>query len=230
MNARLFNSLTEGDFGNGLHLCQSLVEGDFWTRRQGCYAVYRGSGQIDNIDYERILATKTTKGPLNLPAHIEHERSTDYYYAVRYACGTGQQELGTLAVVRLSLDGDGRQRAPQPNQVCDLYAEAVNDGKIRIGWWYWPLGQRVQPDHFSVFGDGGSGSIDYETPLATFEYQGAGFYSYLSEAGNDQQTYRFSVRAVAAGDSDDGSTAYVATVVDLSGPAGIEGLSSDVKL
>jgi len=54
MNAKFYNSLTEGDFGNGLPLCQSLLEGDFWPRPGGCHIVYRG--QDGRMDYDNVQA------------------------------------------------------------------------------------------------------------------------------------------------------------------------------
>jgi len=230
MDAQFFHSLTEGDFGNGVHLCQSLLEGDFWTRSQGCYSVYRGKDQIGSIDYGHILATRTGKGQLSLPTYVSHENDSDYYYSVRCASGSGKEEQGTMAMVRLSLDKGGKRRVNRPNKVRGLTAQAVSEGKVRLGWWYWPLGQEVAPDRFSIFGDNGSGTIDYNRPLGEVAYSGGHFYSYLSPAGEDQQTCRFSVRAVAAGGGDDGNLVYVAAVVDLSGPAGIKSLSSGVCL
>jgi hypothetical protein len=232
MEPLLCDSLTEGDFGNGLPLCASWLEGDFWSRNQGGYNVYRGEGHIDNIDFGRIVATCTSKGLLSLPDHIGHQAGRDYFYAVRCVSGTGKQEKGTMAVVRLSLDDQGDRCPKRPNCVRDLTAGPAAGGKIRVCWWYWPLGQEARPSHFAVFGDGGTGVIDYESSLAEIDYRGAGFYSYLSSPGDDRQQYRFGVRAVAslAGCGDCGNRTFVEAVVDLSGPDGIEGLAGNVKL
>ena len=230
MDPLFCNSLTDGDFGNGFPLRQSLVEGDFWTRRLGCYSVYCGVGNIDDIDYSNIVATCTSAGSLTLPGYISHSVDTDYYYAVRRASVTGQQERGTMAVVKLSLDDEGNQRANRPNCVRNLRAEAVSGGKIRLYWWYQPLGQKAVPDHFDVFGDNGTGTIDYESVLARIDYQGVRFYSYLSQSGDDGKCYRFSVRGVDADGVGDGNCAYVEAVVDLRGPDEVEGVASDVEL
>ena len=230
MDPTFNNFLTFGQFGNGLQLQQVLLWGQFWTRLQGCYNVYRGYDHINNIDYDRIIATGKSKGSLVLPTTVSHEANTDYYYSVRRASCSGKEEKGTLAIVRLSLDIDGKVRPARPNCVSSLCAQAVGDSKIRIGWWYWPIGQQVAPSHFAIYGDGGSGAIDYENVLGQVAYAGMRFYSYTSSAGDNNKTYRFSVRSVGSDGSDDSNRLFVEAVVDLSGPDGIEGIADSVGL
>jgi len=230
MNPAFNNFLTFGQFGNGFQLQQSLLWGQFWTRSQGCCNVYRGFDHINNIDYGRIIATGSSKCTLTLPTTVSHEADTDYYYAVRRASYSGKEEKGTLAVVRLRLDINGKVCPARPNCVSGLCAHAVADGKIQLGWWYWPIGQQIAPSYFTVYGDEGVGAIDYENPLGQVDYAGIRFYSYTSSAGNNNKTYRFSVRAVGSNGSDDGNRLFVEAVVDLSAPDGIEGLTGNVGL
>ena len=228
MKATFYNSLVEGDFGEGLLLCQSLVEGDFWSRCLGCCTIHRGQGHIDDVDYSRIIAVGSTTGSVTLPGHITHQVDTDYFYAARRVSPTGKSERGTMAVVRLSLDEQGEQRVARANRVCNLVAEAAEQGKIRLKWWYWSLGQSERCDHFAVYGDNGTGSIDYENVLAEIEYRGEHCYSYLSEAGDDGKRYQFSVRSVTEDGSDDGNRRAVSAAVDLTGPGGIEDIICEV--
>ena len=230
MDAKFFNSLSEGDFGNGFALGQGLLEGDFWPRRQGCYNVYRGRDHIDNIDAEHIVATTSQKGVLAVPDYLDHDAAANYYYAVRCASGTGKEEQGTTATALLSLDESGDQRLGRPNCVTGLCAQAAAEGKTRLSWWYWPLRQQVEPDHFAVFGNGGSGDIDFAVELGQIAYTGEYFYSYLTSSGEDGQICRFAVRAVSAAGSDDGNCASIAIGVDRGGPDGIEGLEGKCSL
>ena len=162
MDLSFFNGLTEGDFGNALPLCASLAEGDFWTRRSGCHVVYRGKGSIANIDFERIVIATTNKGLLTLPDYITHEASNDYYYAVRRISQTGKQEKGTAAIVRLALDDKGKRKSNRPNKVRQLKAEAAHEMRIRLCWFYWPMGAEAIPGHFAVYDVKATGRIDYE--------------------------------------------------------------------
>ena len=221
MDLSFFNGLTEGDFGNVLPLCTSLVEGDFWTRRLGCHAVYRGKGSIANIDFERIVIATTDVGLLTLPDYITHEPDNDYYYAVRRISQTGKQEKGTVAIIRLALDGEGKRKGNRPNKVRQLKAEAAHEGRIRLCWFYWPMGAEAVPDHFAVYGDNATGTVNYENSLCEIPYKsGCYFYQFLSEPGSHGQRLRFSVRAVS-GEQNDGNKAFVEMVVNTSGPPGV---------
>ncbi|MFC1783407.1 hypothetical protein ACFL02_07455 [Planctomycetota bacterium] len=214
----------EGRFGTGRQLCLGLTWGKFWTLRHGCSNLYRGQGHIDNIDFEHILIVSDSKAKLDLGGDLTHEPDTDYFYAVRRVSGTGKQEQGTQAIVKLSLDENGQRRRSRPNYIRDLRAQPAAEGRIRLCWWYWPLGQQTEPDYFAVYGDGGSGNINYDQALAKVDYGRGNFYSYLSTPGIDGQTYRFSVRSVAKDEYDDGNRFFVETTVDLNGPASLEGV------
>lgn len=222
MDLSFFNGLTEGDFGNALPLRTSLVEGDFWTRRLGCHGVYRGKGNIANIDFERIVVATTNEGLLNLPDYITHEPGNDYYYAVRRISQTGKQEKGTVAIVRLALDDEGKRKGNRPNKVRQLRAEAAHEGRIRLCWFYWPMGAEAVPDYFAVYGDDATGTIDYENSLCEIPYKsGCYFYQFLSESAEHGQRLRFSVRAVNGEGQDDGNKAFVEAVVNSMGPPGV---------
>lgn len=217
MDASFFNSVTEGDFGNGFVLCQSLTEGDFWARTHGCHCVYRGCNRLDNIDYDHIVASCSETGLLNLPSYLTHEVNADYYYALRRSSSTGKQEKGTAAVVCLSLDANGERQAAQPNMVLGLQARDIRDGKVGLSWWYWPIGQAAEPVSFAVFSDNGSGVIDYENPLLLVSHTGGYCYNAAVSVG-DIAMRRFSVRSIATDGTHDGNCAFVTITADLVGP------------
>jgi len=62
-----------------------------------------------------------------------------------------------------------------------------------LSWCYCPLGQKKGPMCFKIYGDIGSGQINYENSIETIEYEGRGLYCYQSnqlQAGR----YKFAVR------------------------------------
>ncbi len=222
MDLSFFNGLTEGDFGNVLPLRTSLVEGDFWARRLGCHAVYRGKGNIANVDFERIVIATTNEGLLTLPDYITHEPGNDYYYAVRRISQTGKQEKGTTAIVRLALNDEGKRKGNRPNKIRQLKAETAHEMRIRLCWFYWPMGAEAVPDHFAVYGDNETGTIDYENSLCEIPYKfGCYFYQFMSGSAEHGQRLRFSVRAVNGEGQDDGNKAFVEAVVNSMGPPGV---------
>ena len=89
------------------------------------------------------------------------------------------------------------------------------------------MGQEVEPGSFKVYGDNGSGEIDYEQEVAEVDYGGSRLYSYVSSAGVDGKVYRFSVRAVGGDGVDDGSMAYAEARVDMSGPESLDRLMGE---
>ncbi len=68
MDAHFYQSLTEGDFGDGPALLMSLGEGDFWPRRRECVCLYRGIGHPEAIAHHRIVAVKEGTGAVTIPA------------------------------------------------------------------------------------------------------------------------------------------------------------------
>ncbi|MBN1765245.1 MAG: hypothetical protein JW860_08315 [Sedimentisphaerales bacterium] len=228
MDAHLYNSLTEGDFGNGFYLCQELVEGDFWSRRLGCYCVYRGMDYRDDIDYEHIVAATDRSGEFCLPDAIHHQVETDYFYGLRRCSATGRQEQGTMAEVTLSLDAAGRRRAGRCNPVQFLTARVENGRHVRLYWWYSPPGQEVEPDRFGVFGDDGSGLIDYGQAPGTMDYKGQGWYSWVSEAQAEDGRYRYSVCTITAQGVNDGNRGYVEITIGTHNFTGIVSLDCGV--
>lgn len=196
----------------------------------GCFTLHRGVGSAEAIDYERIEAAAYEVGPLATPSWLTHEAGMDTYYAVRRVSGSGKGERGTEAVVRLSLDATGQHRPARPNPVSRLQAAAEANGRIRLCWWYMPLGQEAVPDVFAVYSDAGTDEVDYNAAVGTVAYWGAGFYEYISETQEGGQAYRFSVRSVAADGTDDDSKAWAKVVADNSGPDSYNGVVGRVGL
>jgi len=219
MDEHLYHSLTEGDFGNGLFLRQSLAEGEFWTLPNGCVAVYRGEDSVAKIDYERIAAVGFSQGFLQLAASFKHAPDSETFYAARRISGTGKQEFNSGVLVRVALDAEGRIRQAKPNPVQRMWTRQIHGGRIRISWWYWPIGEEAKPAWFHVYGDDGSGQMDYENPMAQVNYNGRYFYFCETEPLEAGKTYQFSVRAVTEKGVDNGNAAVTEATVDLTGPA-----------
>ena len=227
MNRHFLTGLAEGDFGNGFILRQGLVEGDFWPRQRGCFNIYRGIDNSELVDFEHIIMVAEIKGLVRLPFHIQHKAATSYFYAVRACSGSGQEEQGTEAMVRLSLDETGRERLPKPNPAGNLSGQIIAEKRIRLCWWYWPLGEEASVDHFAVYGDGGNGVISYLQPVAIVPYRGPRIYSYDS-ASLSEGHYRFGVRSVTGAGIDDGNLRAIEISIGVTAPQGVMELCGGV--
>jgi hypothetical protein len=219
MDTHLYNSLTEGDFGNGLLLRQNLAEGEFWTLPNGCVAVYRGEDSVAKIDYERIAAVGFSQGLLQMAASFQHAPNSETFYAARRISGTGKQEFNSGVLVRVALDAEGKLRPAKPNRVQRMWARQIEGGRIRISWWFWPMGQEAAPVWFYIYHNNGNGQVDYENSVGKVKYNGKYFHFYETETLEEGKTYQFGVRAVTAAGVDDGNTAVVEATVDMTGPA-----------
>lgn len=74
---------------------------------------------------------------------------------------------------------------------------------------------------FKVYGDGGTGQVDYDNALAVIGYEGRRFYSFESDALGAGK-YLFAVRGEEAGGVGDGSAVQVGVGLVGEAAEGIE--------
>ncbi len=183
-----------GASANAFKLGTVLTGGWFWVRVSGCTLLYRGE-DISAIDFNNILAAGDIGAEqIQPPAYIHHDSSSVYFYVVRRVSNFGMAEQTFSAAVKVAIDDDGDLTSPKPNSIIELKAEQLADDKVRLIWFYCPLGQKSKPACFKIYYDAGTGQINYENPLATVKYAGRKFYSYISSSLNTG-TYLFAIKA-----------------------------------
>ena len=197
MDVKFFDSLFEGDSANGVKLCKGLTGGDFWAQIAGCQIIYRGQN-VEDADFENILAvTLVGNTQISLPDFLEHLNSSLYFYVLRRANLCGDEERTSFASAKMLLDENGDLAGPYCNCIFDSIAEQIEEEKIKLTWSYRPISQQAQISEFLIYYDGGSGTIDYENPLAQIEHSGPGFYSY--EVGSlSGDSYLFCIKATTS--------------------------------
>jgi hypothetical protein len=200
----LFNGMTSTAFKLGT----MLTHGWFWTRRRGCTAIYRGPS-VPEVDFNHILQVADSHSQeVVLPAHLSHPPGSTHCYLARRFNGCGHQERTTAAAVRVCIGPEGQLVRPAPNAVLGLQGRRVGGHRLRLTWFYSPLGQKAAPQEFRVYWDGGTGPMDLEHPLATVPYGGRRFYQWEAEPLGDGQ-YTFVVRACDANHVENISPAIV---------------------
>jgi hypothetical protein len=122
--------------------------------------------------------------------------------------------------VRVSINANGDLAAPRPNNIFAVSAEQLNGGKVELVWYYCPLDQEQALVRFMVYFDGGTGRVDYESPIATTDYTGRKFYSYQSDS-LDPGRYLFCIRAEGA-NAAKGACVQVSIGLDTNGPAEVD--------
>ena len=213
----LKEALFVGMTSNAFKLGTVLTCGWFWLRVSGCSVLYRGNSMYA-IDFTNILVVaEVDASEISPPNYVRHNNSSTCFYVIRRVNNCGDQEHTLSAVVRVSMDADGNLVKPWPNRIFEVRAEQVDGNRIELVWYYCPLGQRQKPVCFRVYGDGGTGQIDYENPVATIPYAGRRFYSYQSDLLNADK-YLFCIKAEGAGGTESVSSSQIRIQLDTDGP------------
>jgi len=225
MDVKFFDSLFEGDSANGVKLGMGLTGGDFWPRVGGCQNLYRGQdGNI--IDFENILAvTEIEEESITVPSFAQHQAGASYVYVLRRANCCGYEEHSFGAAVKVAFDDQGNLVEPGCNDVLSLAAKQIAGPRVRLMWYYFPIGQGAEPVSFNIYSDGGTGEIDYGSALGSVDYIGPRYYSF--ETGVlSEDSYKFCVRGLMRDGEENGDLATVRIQIRDLAPQGVEMLQA----
>jgi len=226
MDTKFFDSLYEGDSANGTKLCLGLTGGDFWARLAGCQNLYRGPN-AETIDFNTILATRDIEeDSITVPGFAGHQVLSSFVYVLRRANICGYEERTFRAVVKVAFDDEGNLIEPGCNDVFTLTARQVAGSKVRLVWYYFPIGQRAGPVGFNIYWDSGTGAIDYETALGNVDYTGPRYYGFETEVLIEDK-YQFCVRGIMENGKENESLGTVQIQIRNLIPQGIEILETD---
>jgi hypothetical protein len=179
------------------------------------YRIYSNQG-VGDVDYATPVASvgKTTfawtSAALAYPAtHI---------YAVRAFNSYGEEPNCDVRGV-LILNAGGLDATQRPNTPVGIQASASASGKVTLTWAYDPAGAGLVATSFKVYGDGGSGTVNYASAAATITAAGGpASYAWTSAALTHGTTYRWGVRARSTSGIEDGNSIAASAVADSSAP------------
>lgn len=188
--------LAMGQFANARANGLALTCGQFWVRTGGGYNLYRWTGNRLPVDPGSMVGAAGSGAVSvgNFP-YIVHDNSTCYWYVLRAVGGGGVEEQNCSQVVRVALDDAGDLIGPQPNEPESVAARPLSGGRVGLGWRYNALGQEVAPAVFEIFGDGGTGVMDWDSPIGSVGYRrGKVDYEWTSEPFADGSRWQMAVR------------------------------------
>ena len=181
----------------------------------------------DSLAGYKLYSRSTRNGADSLAAYVG--RSTTQFTltglandSVRYvhvaavtACGI-EQPMGKLR--RVAIDGGGTVEDPAPNAPTGLTADPGPGGVIDLSWDYDRDKQSTKPADFAIYSNGGSGAVDYTSPIATVSYTLSRHFTYQAGPYSHGTSVTFAVRARSSGGVDDGNTDEVTATADAQAP------------
>lgn len=196
---------------------------------EGRYNIYHATGaDPDLLDYGEPWAcvdpdvTQLVAGPLEAPAV--------HWFSIRPVDGREVESPVAQGEVRLELDSQGQRVPDRPAGVLAMSARPLPGGRARVAWSYRVGRSGVLPQVFRIFGNGGSGDINYATPLGETPYRASeAFYGWTSDplTGGEHQ---LAVRAVTADGVWDEQPAVARVTPDLAAPGEVDNLKAEVTL
>ncbi|MDK1032023.1 MAG: hypothetical protein QGD94_08465, partial [Planctomycetia bacterium] len=192
----------------------TLVEVDAVSSERGCN-IYTGTGyKATGIDYTSpYLRTGPSVLSIETPALAY---PGVHWFGIRSVDSREVESLTHNEEIRLELAADGSQLSLRPAPVLSLEAQPAAGAKILLAWDYRAEFGETPPAEFQIFSNGGSGGIDYGTPVDTVTFDPlTQHYLWTSDALTDGTAYRFAVRAVTdVSTQDEGDTEVEATADD----------------
>lgn len=191
--------------------------GDLWSGINGQYMLYRGLATASAIDYDVPVgaAAAGAVAITNYPSY-PMAASTVYWFGLRAVNPGGAEESNTSQVLRVETDGDGAPLPLVPNPPSKLRASPKAGGKCLVLWNYEHAGEQITPDHWHVYHDDGTGTMDWGNTVGT-----AYGMSFLSEAYGSGTTVKFGVRSVSGAGAEEPNTTTTTCVADAEGPSDV---------
>ncbi|MFH2091795.1 MAG: PKD domain-containing protein [Pseudomonadota bacterium] len=182
------------------------------------YALYQSESAFTNVS--GMTPLKTLAKTTSQAVITDLTNDSTYYFAVVSVSGTGtfNPEVSAVAATPRAVD----TTPPQP--VTGLRAMLMAENKVRLTWT-----RSISPDTalYLIFGDNGTGTMDWTTPLATVAHPAQ---IWTSGSLTLNTTYQFGVRAQDGVPNTEENTDTASIVIDYpdlvvtveSGPSAID--------
>jgi len=197
------------------------------TASEAGYNLYHAAGAGPAaLDYAEPFARV---GPAVCEADTEAlAADAVHWFGVRPVDADGRESPTTQHEARLELDADGLAVPDRPVAPLTLAADPLPLGQVRLRWRYRVGEGGVVPQVFRIFGDGGTGTIDYDTPLGETPFvPGQAWYTWTG-GPLAAEPHQLAVRAVAAGEVWDATAVVVSVAPDATPPARVDALAAEV--
>ena len=194
------------------------------------YSIYHATGtDPDLLDYSEPWAytgpgiTQLVSGPLDAPAV--------HWFSIRPVDSREVESPLAQGEVRLELDDQGQAVPDRPAGVLAMSARPLPGGCAKVTWSYRVGRTGVLPQVFRIFGNGGSGDINYAMPLGEAPYRPSeSFYCWTSSPLAGGSEHQLAVRTITADGVWDEQPAVAGVTPDLAAPGEVDNLKAEVIL
>jgi len=209
------------------HLASPTIESVDALASEAGYNLYHASGPgPESLDYDEPWARV---GPNVTEAETDAlALETVHWFGIRPADAGGRESPTAQDEVRLETGADGEREPDRPAGALAASAVALPLGAARLRWLYRVGHGGVVPQTFRIFGDGGTGTIDYETPLDEVPWrEGQSWYAWTSDPLTPGVEHQLAARAVTAGGVWDEQPAIARVTPDATPPAEVDALEAE---
>jgi len=158
----------------------------------GGYNVYRGRGDLSNVDFDTPVAYLPAGQTSPALAGLAHDASTRYVYAVR-PVRNSLEGPDLSCHVEFVTDGEGEWTGARPVPVEVLEADVDAGGQVTVRWTFRTPYGGTPPADFAVYRSA-TRDISPGAPDATVPYLADGEYSHTFSLSDGQTSY-FAVTA-----------------------------------
>jgi hypothetical protein len=175
------------------------TNGFSFSRIRGGYNLRRDEDALPNATFRIVGAAGADTETIRTFPWVSHSAETSYVYQLTAINGGGVENVSDATTARVDFDASGQWSGLRPNSVTDLRVGPVSDGRFRLQWIYTAEGQQAEPSEFRIYHDAGSGTVDFQTIVATVaDHVGRYHHSYTSESFAHGTRLKFAVRAASA--------------------------------
>jgi len=226
-HARYFQwrATLEADAGR---LASPTVEAVEAIASEAGYNLYHATGPgPESLDYAEPWA-EVGPSVTDVETDVLDTQSV-HWFAIRPVDPNGRESPAAQDEVRLETGVQGEHVPDRPAGALAAAAVPLALGAARLRWQYRVGHNGVLPQTFRIFGDGGTGTINYETPLDEVPWcEGQVWYAWASDPLAPGGEHQLAVRAVTAGGVWDEQPAVARVTPDATPPGQVDALEAEI--
>jgi hypothetical protein len=217
-----YDPLHRGWTAAGIANAVCATNGYSFPRIKGGYNLRRRMGATPDLSDPIVGAAGHDATSVRTFPWVGHDSGAAYVYRLSAVSGGGVEDAGLPVVAEVAIDETGAWAGLRPTAPGDLAVEALSQGRFAVRWTFIEHDGAVLPAVFRVYHDGGSGSIDFQTPAGEVaRLMGKLHYAFVSGSFPHGTAVRWAVRAVSAGGVEERNTRAVRGRAASAGPGGV---------